>query len=423
MVVDAQYVARPRLQRVNDPYRGYPTTREELFKYDVVICSDISQGAFTREQMAWTVELVGDRGGGFAMVGGHTSFGAGRWDSTSWDKLIPVDMSGGRIGSGYITQQFRVTVPPQALDHPIWQLLEDPERNRRALQRIPVFYGTNLIQRLKPAATLLGETSSPLRPVGIMPVFACESYGRGRTFAMATDSTFAWGQAFERHWGEGDNRYFRKFWRNVIRWLTENSIAGSKRLSIDADKVIYRPGEPIRLTAVAYDTSYNETVDYRLTAHLRPDQAEESSPVSVTLTPVAAQNRYEGQLEARLPTLSDSGAGQATSTLRTANIEVVASDTNREIGRSTLAIQVLHDSRELLRPRPVPENLKRLADGTDGVVLGEATDLADLLAQFPAAPGEVIVHRSPTWDRSWFWGLLVLLLSLEWSLRRRAGFG
>ncbi len=32
------------------------------------------------------------------MVGGITSFGAGGWDQTSWDKLIPIDMAGGTIG-------------------------------------------------------------------------------------------------------------------------------------------------------------------------------------------------------------------------------------------------------------------------------------------------------------------------------------
>src|SRR5581483_6831127 len=93
MEVDNQMIATPHLRRVDDPARGYPTTREELFGFDVVICSDISQGAFTKEQRDWTVELVGERGGGFAMVGGHTSFGAGRWDETSWDGMIPVDMS------------------------------------------------------------------------------------------------------------------------------------------------------------------------------------------------------------------------------------------------------------------------------------------------------------------------------------------
>ena len=98
MYVDNQYVAQQRLHRVDDPRLGFPTTREELLSYDVVICSDIARASFTPEQLDWTVELVNKRGGGFVMIGGHTSFGSGGWDQTVWDGLIPVDMSGRGTG-------------------------------------------------------------------------------------------------------------------------------------------------------------------------------------------------------------------------------------------------------------------------------------------------------------------------------------
>ena len=48
---------------------------------------------------------------------------------------------------------------------------------------------------------------------------------------MSSDTTVDWGRDFEHNWGEGDNRYFRKFWRNVVRWLAENSEASQQRLS------------------------------------------------------------------------------------------------------------------------------------------------------------------------------------------------
>ncbi|HEX2749417.1 MAG TPA: hypothetical protein VHM91_15515, partial [Verrucomicrobiales bacterium] len=67
--------------------RGYPRTKEELFRYDLVICSDIPRISFTKEQIEWTVELVSERGAGFVMIGGYTSFGTGQWDKTPWEKL------------------------------------------------------------------------------------------------------------------------------------------------------------------------------------------------------------------------------------------------------------------------------------------------------------------------------------------------
>ena len=101
-----------------------------------------------------------------------------------------------------------------------------------------------------------------------MTVFSCQSFGRGRTFAMATDSTFAWGTDFEKSWGEGDNRYFRKFWRNVVRWLTENSEGSNRRLKVETDRIIYRPGQEIQIKARTYDEKLVDTDRYRVAARL-----------------------------------------------------------------------------------------------------------------------------------------------------------
>ena len=255
---------------MDDPSRGYPTTREELLSFDVVICSDIARAAFTAEQLDWTVELVAKRGGGFAMVGGHTSFGSGGWDRTALDGMIPIDMSGDGPGRGsqYYDGAFQVVVPPEAETHPIWRIVDDPLKNRQVLDRMPQFYGTNLTDRLKPASTVLGSSDRPLaglveytpqravsrtskgkavapKPPSGTPIFTVQPYGKGRSFAMSTDTTVAWGTDFERIWGEGDNRYFRKFWRNVVTWLAENSAGSNRRLQISTDKIIYRPGQPI----------------------------------------------------------------------------------------------------------------------------------------------------------------------------------
>jgi uncharacterized membrane protein len=303
MIVDQQYVERPRLMRVNDPYKGFPATREELLEYDCVICSDISLGAFTREQLEWTVELVAKRGGGFAMVGGITSFGAGGWDQTAWDKLIPVDMSGGALGRGWLYHNFRAVVPQEAQTHPIWRILEDPDENRKALNQIPLFTGTNYIQRLKPAATVLAVSRESIPGINApMTVMACESYGRGRTFAMAPDTTADWGKYFESQWGVQDNRYFRKFWRNVVRWLVENSVGG-RRLVVETDRLIYRPGQTVEITAQAFDNELHETIDYHLTAQLVPEgqEAGSTSNVSALLIPNSGALSYAGQISAVVP--------------------------------------------------------------------------------------------------------------------------
>lgn len=417
LVADQQYVQRPRLQRVDDAYRGFPTTREELLQYDCVICSDISIGAFTKEQLEWTVELVDKRGGGFAMVGGITSFGAGGWDQTAWDQLIPVDMSGGAIGRGWLYHNFRVTIPEDAQSHPIWKIVEDPVKNRAVLAAMPEFGGTNYMQRLKPAATTLGMSATPIPQAGIMPIFACQTYGRGRTFAFAPDTTADWGKWFESQWGEaGDNRYFRRFWRNVVRWLTENSTGGNKRLLVETDRVIYRDGQPIQITARALDEHYKETIDYQLSATVR------SVPGAATsLVPTAQGTAYAGQMETA--PLAAVVASDAAAVLADNEIDVVATHKGKEIARATARVMVLPDLHELVQPRAQPEVLHRLASDTGGSTLRSTGELTALLQGMKATRGDSLISRQPLWDHTALWTVIIILLGIEWSLRRLSGFG
>lgn len=425
MIADQQYAQRPRLLRVGDSFRGFPATREELLQYDCVICSDISIGAFTREQLDWTVELVSKRGGGFMMVGGITSFGAGGWDQTAWDQLIPVDMTGGLIGRGWLYHQFSVKIPDEAQSHPIWRIVEDPEQNRRVLAAMPPFLGTNFMQRLKPAATVLAMSATPIPQVGIMPIFAVQTYGRGRTFAFAPDTTADWGRLFESQWGEADNRYFRRFWRNAVRWLSENSTAGNKRLQIETDRVIYRAGQPIVVTAHAFDEQLKETIDYDLVANVKVATAPTSSTplISTPLAPATSGKDYVAEIDS-LPLLAQSDLSGGTSVIAPSReVEVIASHQGQEIARAVTKVQILPDVHELLQPRAKPEVLEQLAQSTDGIVYHAPQELVSSLLQMPVTEGDAVITRQPIWDSPWLWFVIIGLLAIEWSLRRLSGFG
>jgi uncharacterized membrane protein len=422
--VDNQYVARPVLHRVDNPRLGFPTTREELLSYDVVICSDIARSAFTPQQLEWTVELVNKRGGGFVMIGGHTSFGAGGWDQTIWDGLIPVDMSGhGRSGarSPYHDGSFRVVVPRRAATHPIWRIVDDPARNGNVLARMPMFHGTNLTDRLKPAATALGFSETPLAGSGVVTVFSCQNFGRGRTFAMATDSTIAWGTDFEKTWGEGDNRYFRKFWRNVIRWLTENRDGGNRRLTVETDKVLYAPGQNIQVKARAYDEKLVETDRYRVAARVRrptDDQAQPFGASALNLAPQLNEKVYQGKLPT--PLVHEIVENPGT-TLHRLMIDVAAFDGAKTVASSTVEVQLIDDPAEFRDPRPDRALLSNLARGTGGSVIRSPQELADMLGRHKDATVKTVVTRSPRWDNPLFWLLFLGLLSAEWILRRIKG--
>jgi uncharacterized membrane protein len=423
MAVDNQYGARQRLYRVDEPNRGFPTTREELLSYDVVICSDIALPAFTPQQLEWTVELVNKRGGGFAMIGGNTSFGSGRWDQTIWDGLIPVDMSGrgGPGRSDFYYGSFRVIIPPGAIDHPIWRIVDDKAKNREVLARMPVLFGTNLIDRLKPAATALGLSDRALPGSGVVTVFSCQTFGRGRTFAMSSDTTRDWGADFERIWGEGDNRYFRKFWRNVVRWLAENVDSGNRRLRVETDKVLYRPGQAIQVTARAFDEKLVATDRYRVVARLRSPTENETLPFDASATNLVPQLKnpaYRGKLtipQAR-EIIEDPG-----STMHKLVLDVATFEGDHMTAKASLDLQVIDDPAEFRDPRPDPAQLAKLAEATAGRVIHNPGELATLLAHHPDASVRLVVTRWPMWDTPLLWMLLLCLLAGEWILRRLKG--
>jgi hypothetical protein len=352
------------------------------------------------------------------MVGGITSFGAGRWDSTVWDQLIPIDMTGGALGRGWLYHNFMVKIPEEAQSHPIWRIAEDPEENKKALAKMPMFLGTNYMQRLKPAATALGFSATEIPQAGIMPIFAAQPYGKGRTFAFAPDTTADWGRLFESQWGEGDNRYFRRFWRNLVRWLSENSANGNKRLQVETDRVIYRAGQPIVITAHAFDEEFKEATNYYVTAEVK-----DAKQLPVPLLAGAGGSAYRGEIDSKLLVDPQIGEASESAVLPVRTIEVVAQHQGKEVARTFAKVQILPDTRELLQPRARPETLTALADAADGKVMHSPRELTSWLAQLQVDEGDAVITRQPMWDSPVLWLLIVGLLGFEWILRRLAGYG
>ncbi len=242
---------------------------------------------------------------------------------------------------------------------------------------------------------------------------------------MSTDSTYAWGTDFERSWGEGDNRYFRKFWRNVVTWLAENSSGSSKNLEIATDKIIYRPGQPLLVTAKAFDEKLDPTDRYRLVARLvRADLPNPNAPAPPPLVPDSPMTpRVESRdFAASLPIPpAESIRGSNAPNLHAATVEVVAMDGERTVSRASLDVQVLDDSDEFRDPRPDATRLASIASNSGGSIIKGPDDLANLLQDSTEGVDRVVTTRSPLWDTPALMGLLFTLLVAEWTIRRWKG--
>lgn len=400
LTVDEQTVEGGKLFSPGDPDTGFPASRERLFTYDVIICSDINRSIFSDEQLQWTVDLVAARGGGFCMIGGYTAFGAGRWDKTVWERLIPVDMKTEK--EGYVWEDIPVAIPAAVRTHPIWALDRDAQKNAHILERHPPFLGMNLVNKAKPAATVLARYEK--RDV---PLICVQTYGRGRSMAFLSDAAGGWGEKYQTEWGEGekDNRYYRKFWVNTVRWLAENSAARYEtELIATSEAVNYRPGDRVPVRAFKRNQPDIEALRGLLvTARLEGFE----SPTVLRLDETDQTFRGVVLLPEDLP--ADTAV---------IHFEARSSD-GQPAGDTRTTVRLLHTSRELEDPSPAPEILAQLADLTGGRVLRNTDELTALLRQ---AEDTTVADEKPftvpAWDRTWIWAFLVLLLTTEWLTRK-----
>jgi uncharacterized membrane protein len=71
---------------------GIPTNAVMLQNYDAVILANVPRNALSEEQDSMLQSYVHDMGGGLIMTGGDQAFGAGGWQGSAVEKILPVDM-------------------------------------------------------------------------------------------------------------------------------------------------------------------------------------------------------------------------------------------------------------------------------------------------------------------------------------------
>lgn len=87
----------PKALRAHDlevevrPTTSTPGSLAQLQRYDAVIFQNVPAEALTPAQMRLIARYVHDMGGGFAMLGGPDSFGAGGWTHSPIDEILPVE--------------------------------------------------------------------------------------------------------------------------------------------------------------------------------------------------------------------------------------------------------------------------------------------------------------------------------------------
>ncbi|MHC2068559.1 glutamine amidotransferase [Bremerella sp. T1] len=369
-------------------------------KYDVFIIGDVDSSALSPETLDLLAAQVED-GKGLIMLGGFHSFGAGGYQTTVMQNVLPVEMSrfDRQDFDAPIRTDMHIAGPITivASENHFLSSLGTDEEGTPAFTAVPSLSGANKIVGPKRRGVTILESQSG------QPLLVAGEYGLGRTLAFTADSTWRWVMA-------GKGSIHKRFWRQVVLWLARKDGLESRDVWVQLGQRRYVPGAPITFTAGANTQSGDPVQGATFETHLiAPDGTR--SPIRT----LPGDSVIEGSLNA------GESMGDYT-------IEVVAKQNGTTLGTGLGRFFVYDQDLELSDPSARPSQLAALSAITKDV--GGRTwtpeELPQLIEQIKNRPPEteVEVQTKWTWPESgrdsWINLMLIVgLLGWEWYLRKR----
>lgn len=396
-----------------EPLRDIPRTEKELLQYHVILLGDVSPEriAPTEEGVQnWLQMLVDfvEFGGGAGFLFGEVAMPE-RYRNTPVEDLLPVVLEDPlwlannppRTDTG-----FRPLLDNPLQPNEILMLQRDAALNRRLWEEgLADLYVYHPVLRNKPGTTVLLRHPTDENQYGKRPIAVIGPYPRGRTFFMASDETWRWRYPY----GE---IYMDAFWRNVVRHLAQGRLQRRDDLiELSVDKLVVETNDKVRVMLRVHD--------------------EELQPATASEHPVFLRDQ-KGNVERRTlrATPGEPGTFQASFTMADPgafSFLVFANQNPADTVQAREDVLVRLPDRELAQSSQDAETLQRIAEASSGqdgraryVFLADAGQLArDFAGRRPFENREETVTR-PAWDSMWSLAVLLLLLSLEWVLRKRA---
>jgi hypothetical protein len=389
VLAPAPGVATP-LPRGDAPGR-FPATREGLFSHHLVVLGELPATTLRVEEWQWLRDFVEVRGGGLIFIDGRND-PLPTLAGTPVGALLPVSWQGAPL----VGADLELTLTPAGTAAGALALAATPPENETVWSRLPAPRWIAPAEPLAGTETLLhatqgARTASPI-------VFRRQ--GAGRVLYLGFDESWRW-----RY--EVADRYHVKFWNQVARWIMDAPYpAADKFVSLDSGPLTYATGDSAELRVQVRDA------DGRLLPQAKVEAQLFSEGRRVATVPLTGDEGGSGVYRARTEPLAD---GRYEVRVR---VDGLPEDEMK--ARTTFVVEPRDNGErvELAANEPL---LRELAANSGGEYLREedAGTLRERLA--PLSRGKVIESETPLWP-TWGWlSAVILLLAVEWFLRKRAG--
>ena len=282
----------------DSPYLAeFPTAKEELFKYDLVILGDVDPRALTSVQWETLSEFVSRFGGAIVTIAGKR-YMPSAYRRSPLEKMLPVELDSTDIGVQPIANKpIKLELTPLGRTTPMLRLTEGQADPGLQWGLMPPIYWVQKVARAKPSAEVLvvdPDTAKASRQ-GKMPVVALHQYDLGQVLYVGTDNLWRW----RRNAGD---KFHATLWGQMVQRLALPHLLGaSKRTRIRTDAKSYSTGQTAKVYARLYTEGFQPLTESAVRASFtRSDQPGASE--GFILRPVPGHpGMYQGEVAPRLP--------------------------------------------------------------------------------------------------------------------------
>jgi hypothetical protein len=276
-----------------------------------------------------------------------------------------------------------------------------PDGSLDAWDKLPPLFRTQSVFRAKPEATVLGFSS--IRGVVLHdPMILTRNINRQRSLAVLAYGIWRW-----RLMAQGSSetvQFLSRFLNNSIKWLTTND--DSRPVKVVTSKEAYTQGEPVEFIGQVYDATAEPVEDAEVTLSVRHGESQ----VSTSLRPIG-NGRYEGSID---------GLTQGDY-----SFNAIAKTEGQQIGDDRGRFSVGELNLEFQDTRMNVQLLRQIA-GHSGGRYYSANNLSTLVKDITGRDSFTSreVDRTETielWNWRYILAVIILLLSIEWFLRKQTG--
>lgn len=379
----------------NELSGGFPTTREELFRYRALVLGSVEASFFSYDQLQMIADFVSQRGGGLLVLGGRRALAEGGYQGTPLEEVLPVELDDAPASPELAVDL--VAQPTRAgLDHPVLRIDTDASVSAERWEALPALSSFNRVSRLKAGATELLTAEDAL---GERVLLAHHRYGRGRVMAFPVNDTWVWQMDPSLPL---EDQTHEMFWRQLLRWLVE-ATPRPVRLDLEGDRI--DPGGNLTVRAQVEDSAFlavnGATVQLELI-----DAIGDTTRTRLDWN-VDRDGEYTGDLSVGVDGLQ--------------KIHVTAERDGTVIGEHEAYVRAEPSDEEFFDAGMRAPLLQRVAEETGGQFYrADEIDRLPEDVQFTGA-GVTVTEERDLWDMPAIFLLLLLALAGEWGYRRIRG--